>query len=369
MRFLFIVQGEERGHLVEAVTLEEMLIRRGHEVVEILVGGSSARTLPGYFNRNVHAPVKRFVAPKLLTAETGGHIHLGKNMLHNLLHLPEYVRSMCYINARIRKTQADVVVNFHEQLTGFTYLLFRPSVPYVAVGREYMYLHNGFEFPGSRPFRSLLMRLFIRLMSLQARKRLAFSFRPLPADPVNNVVVVPPLLRREVTALSAEPGDYLHGFVAKPSFADQVMEYHEAHPEVSMRFFWDHPDADEVMRMDKTLSFYQPDDAAFLNALAGCHAYAGASGFESICEAMFLGKPVLMIPLHLRQECDAYDALKSRAGIVRRSFALRPLLKFAENYTPDREFMYWARSCERRLINELENLAERQPVPEMVLGV
>ena len=66
MKFLFIVQGEGRGHLTQAITLEEMLLRNGHEVVEVLVGKSSSRTLPGFFNRSIHAPVKRFISPNFL---------------------------------------------------------------------------------------------------------------------------------------------------------------------------------------------------------------------------------------------------------------------------------------------------------------
>ena len=54
MKFLFIVQGEGRGHLTQAITLEDMLQRNGHEVVEVLVGKSSSRTLPGFFNRSIH---------------------------------------------------------------------------------------------------------------------------------------------------------------------------------------------------------------------------------------------------------------------------------------------------------------------------
>ena len=34
MKFLFIVQGEGRGHLTQAITLEEILRRNGHEVPE-----------------------------------------------------------------------------------------------------------------------------------------------------------------------------------------------------------------------------------------------------------------------------------------------------------------------------------------------
>lgn len=38
MKILFIVQGEGRGHLTQAISLERLLTRSGHEVVEVLVG-------------------------------------------------------------------------------------------------------------------------------------------------------------------------------------------------------------------------------------------------------------------------------------------------------------------------------------------
>jgi len=33
MKFLFIVQGEGRGHFTQALAMEEMLYRNGHKVV------------------------------------------------------------------------------------------------------------------------------------------------------------------------------------------------------------------------------------------------------------------------------------------------------------------------------------------------
>ena len=99
------------------------------------------------------------------------------------------------------------------------------------------------------------------------------------------------------------------------------------------------------------------DIHVFLNAMAGCRAYASTAGFESICEAMYLGKPVLMVPAHIEQDCNAYDAMKAGAGIISDSFDLQPLLRFAGEYTPNRHFVYWVRSCERRMIRELEKLA------------
>ena len=145
-------------------------------------------------------------------------------------------------------------------------------------------------------------------------------------------------------------------------FSDSVEAFHTTHPEISLHFFWDKADVEEEMHVDETLSFHRIDDVKFLNYMAGCSAYASTAGFESICEAMYLGKPVLMMPAHIEQDCNAHDAVRSGAGIMSDSFELESLLRFSETYCPNREFIYWARSSERHIIDELEKLADHQSI-------
>ena len=61
-----------------------------------------------------------------------------------------------------------------------------------------------------------------------------------------------------------------------------------------------------------------------------------------------------------RLDCNAYDAMIAGAGIIGDSFELESLLRFAGKYIPNRDFIYWARRCERRIILELEKLAASQ---------
>ncbi|WP_333698239.1 glycosyltransferase family protein [Bacteroides congonensis] len=360
MKFLFIVQGEGRGHLTQAITLEEMLLRNGHEVVEVLVGKSSTRTLPGFFNRSIHAPVKRFISPNFLPTVDDKRANLTRSFAYNLLKIPEYFRSMCYINQRIRETGAEVVINFYELLTGLTYTFFRPSVPYVCIGHQYLFLHRDFEFPEKSSVQLWMLRFFTRMTACRASKKLALSFKAMEQDDEQQIVVMPPLIRQEVTAIQPEEGNYIHGYMVNSGFADSVESFHAIHPEVPLKFFWDKADTEEVTKIDETLSFYQIDDVRFLNGMAGCRAYASTAGFESICEAMYLGKPVLMVPAHIEQDCNAYDAMMAGAGIVSDSFDLEPLLRFVGRYTPNRNFVSWVRSCERRIILELERTIASQ---------
>ncbi len=362
MKFLFIVQGEGRGHLTQALAMEEMLLRNGHEVVEILVGKSNSRRLPGFFNRNVKAPVKRFISPNFLPTAENKRASIGRSALYNAMKVPEYLRSMYYIQKRIKQSGAEVIINFYELLTGLTYALFKPSAPYICIGHQYLFLHKDFEFPQKSMTQLAMLRLFTRITSIGSMKRLALSFQDMPEDEEQRITVVPPLLRKEITSVQADNGDYIHGYMVNAGFADSVMAFHEQYPDVPLHFFWDKADADETTRMDETLTFHQIDDTKFMNSMAGCKAYATTAGFESVCEAMYLGKPVLMVPAHIEQDCNAHDAAMAGAGIVSDSFDLEALQRFASSYRPNSEFIYWVRSSERMIVNELEELMNPQSI-------
>lgn len=138
MKILFIVQGEGRGHLTQAISMERLLRSNGHEVVEVLVGKSESRRLPGFFIRNIQAPVKQFISPNFLPTHANKRVNLTRSILYNLLKVPEYAESICYINRHIKETGAELVINFYELLTGLTYFffssgstsnLYRSSVP------------------------------------------------------------------------------------------------------------------------------------------------------------------------------------------------------------------------------------------------
>ena len=355
MKVLFIVQGEGRGHLTQAITMEELLRRNGHEVVEVLVGKSNSRRLPGFFNRSIQAPVKRFLSPNFMPTPANKRVSLSRSVAYNTAKLPTYIKSINYIHHRIEESGADLVINFYELLTGLTYLFFRPSVPQISIGHQYLFLHRDFEFPDKNGINLWLLRFFTRLTCLGAQRKLALSFREMEDDEEEHIHVVPPLLRRDVLSCEGAEGDYLHGYMVNSGFGESIRDWHRAHPEVPLHFFWDKQGEEEVCRIDDTLSFHQIDDVKFLRYMAGCKAYATTAGFESVCEAMYLGKPLLMVPAHIEQDCNAHDAARTGAGIISDSFDLERLLEFSEDYRPDATFRYWVRSCDWRILRHIEN--------------
>ena len=364
MKVLFIVQGEGRGHLTQAIAMEDLLRRNGYEVVEVLVGKSNSRRLPGFFNRSIQAPVKRFLSPNFLPTTANKRASLSRSVAYNVMKLPTYIKSMHYIHTRIEESGAELVINFYELLTGLTYLLYRPAVPQISIGHQYLFLHRDFEFPGKNRLNLCLLRFFTRLTCIGAQEKLALSFREMEDDGTAHVRVVPPLLRKEVLSCEGTQGDYLHGYMVNAGFGENIKIWHGAHPEVPLHFFWDKQDEEEVCRVDETLTFHQIDDVKFLRYMAGCKAYATTAGFESVCEAMYLGKPLLMVPAHIEQDCNAYDAARSGAGVISDGFDLERLLAFSGSYRPDTSFCYWVRSCDWRILRCIETAMDELRYPK-----
>lgn len=363
MKVLFVVQGEGRGHLTQAIAMEDLLRRSGHEVVEVLVGKSNSRCLPGFFNRSIKAPVKRFFSPNFLLTAANKRVGLLRSVVYNVAQIPTYMESIHYINTRIKESGAELVINFYELLTGLTYLLHRPVVPQISIGHQYLFLHHDFRFPDKNRVELFLLRLFTRLTCIGAYAKLALSFRKMKDDVGRRIYVIPPLLRQDILSCEGMEGDYIHGYMVNAGFAESVNTWHKLRPEVPLHFFWDKKDEEYVCRVDDRLSFHQIDDVKFLRYMIGCKAYATTAGFESVCEAMYLGKPLLMVPAHIEQECNAYDAACSGAGVISDTFDLGNLLDFASTYQPDSSFRYWVRSCDGMIMSHIDSAALMPHLP------
>ena len=342
MKYLFVVQGEGRGHMTQAITMMELLCSNGHQVVEVLVGRSKARSLPDFFVKNIRAEVKQFDSPNFLPKPDNKRSSVSHSLAYNIRMVPEYWQSIRFIAEEIEQSGADLVINFYEILTGMAYLLMPPHVPYVCIGHQYLFLHKDFVFPDKRILNRMGLLFFTRMTCIRSVRKLALSFRQMESDEERNITVVPPLLRKEVKGLKATDGDFVHGYMVNSGFCENVLSWHRKNPDVPLRFFWDKAGIEKETIVDETLRFHQIDDKAFLRQMAACKAYASTAGFESICEAMYLGKPILMVPAHIEQDCNAFDAVSSGAGIAANNFDIEKLLFFASTYKPSSKFRKWA---------------------------
>lgn len=352
MKVLFIIQGEGRGHLTQALSLRQKMEEEGYNVVGVLVGKSFSRQLPAFFLERIQAPVYTFESPNFLPSAQNKRVCVGTSVLYNIFHLYKYVKSILYINRMIHATNAEVVVNFYELLTGLTYLFCRPKAVMVCIAHQYLFLHPDFKFPRLNPLSLASLKFFTRLTAIGATKKLALSFRKMREVPSEKMIVVPPLLRKEVLELEPEKGDYFHGYLLNSGFSEEVKEWHTQYPHIPLHFFWDKKGAGKVTRIDENLSFYLLDDRLFLHYMAGAKAYATTAGFESVCEAFYLEKPVLLVPTHIEQACNAHDASRVGTCVTSTRFDLGELFRLAETHRPEPGFRYWVKQADWLILRE-----------------
>lgn len=359
MKYLFIVQGDGRGHMTQAIALSEILRRNGHEVVEVLIGKSKIREIPDFFYEKIGAKVRVFDTLSFSFKKDKKHIHLLKTILYNITpkRLRKYKKSIEKIHRRIKKNEPDVVVNFYEILTGFTHLRFSLDVPIINIGHQYLLKHPGYTHGKGDGQGMMFLRLHSLLCGVGATKTLALSFYPLKDYIPERIAVVPPLLRKEVLNLKPTKGDYILGYMLNHGYESEVRAWHAKYPDINLHFFWDKKDSDKEQRIDKNLTLHTIDDEKFLNFMSGCRGYVTTAGFESVCEALYLDKPIMMIPAHIEQEVNAADTASFGGGVIGNNFNISVLLNYMETKEDsDDKFRKWVDSAEETFLRHLTTL-------------
>jgi uncharacterized protein (TIGR00661 family) len=160
-------------------------------------------------------------------------------------------------------------------------------------------------------------------------------------------------LRKEVLELTPGNGNYILGYMLNAGYSEEIIRWHKNHPDMEAHFFWDKKDATEDLEVEKNLYFHRISDVKFLMYMKNCIGFASTSGFESVCEAMYLRKPVLMVPTagHIEQRCNSVDAVRAGAGITCESFELDKLVDFIPSYNKDDDsFIRWIRQAEQKFL-------------------
>jgi uncharacterized protein (TIGR00661 family) len=139
-------------------------------------------------------------------------------------------------------------------------------------------------------------------------------------------------------------------------YSQEIVEWSQAHPQTSLHIFWDKKDEPPVKNVSDNLTFHRLNAKKFLKMMAECQGLVTTAGFESICEAMYIGKPVLMIPVsgQYEQACNAIDAVKAGAGIQDNHFNISLLIDYISNFKDESEsFKRWYEQGRETFIKEL----------------
>ena len=371
-RFVFVVQGEGRGHLTQAIAMYEMLTANGHHVSAVLVGSSNRREIPAFVRERINAPVILFHSPNFVTDKENKCIQLGKSIYKNLLQWRKFRKSMKLIRETVDRHNPDLLLNLYEPLIGICSFCKKLNTRIISIAHQYIYLHPAFQFPtDGNKTDQFAIRKYTELTAKGSDKLIALSFYPLQQQCFKNIIISPPLLRNEVFEQPVFDGNHLLVYILNPGYMKDIISWHKKHPEEILHCFTDSKTVKGKWRYDETLCFHSLDDKTFLHFMANAKALATTAGFESVCEALYFGKPVLMVPVkgHYEQWCNARDAAKAGAGTYADEFNLDILLNYLPQYQNNKEsFVEWSKQTKHIMMQAFSDVLH-QPMEKEITVV
>lgn len=354
-KFVLLVQGEGRGHMTQAISMADILRSKGHEVCAAIIGCSERREIPKFIFDKLDTEVIRVESPNFITDSKNKGIKIGPSIFHNLARLGVYRKSLNEIKKVLDKYRPDAIINFFEPLGGLYYSFMKTEIPMICIAHQYIYLHPRFNFPRGHFADRMAIKWFTRLTSKRAARCFAISFYNLERED-NNVVVVPPLLRKEVFELPVKKKEYFLVYLVNNGYLEEIHKWHKRNPGIELHCFTDTRGLPEIKDPGSKFFVHALDDRKFLEMMAGAKGLVSTAGFESVCEAMYLGKPVLMVPVkgHFEQFCNSRDAFSVGAGLYDDKFNISKLVRYASfPLLPDLSFQRWVNQSQEKIYNEL----------------
>jgi uncharacterized protein (TIGR00661 family) len=338
VNYLFIIQGEGRGHLSQAIALKEILDGRGDHVKKVYMGRNSYRQTPEYAEKALGLKPEFFRSPDFLRTKDRKGIRPIASVLFNLILAPIFFSEIFKLRKQIRDADIDIVVNFYDMLGGLANWISFYRKKSIVISHHYYLSSENFTFPGGFFLQKIFLRIHNRVCALRTNEILALSF--VPGESKGKLKICPPLLRSEIRNKKTKNENFLLVYLLNEGFMDEIMILAEKHQDLRFKVYG--PAKKYKSRNPGNIEICEPGQLSFLNDLSHCSALITTAGFESQCEAAFLGKPVYTIPSknHFEQYCNALDGKK--AGV---SMDLSEFMGSEEKSDPDiTEFKKWCDS-------------------------
>ena len=349
-KIIFFVQGEGRGHLMQAIGLSEKIDFESFEICAVVYGKSSKKKqIPDFFKNNFNCEIIELLSPSFYQKRNKKGISIPLTTLNFLRNLRNYFSSVRQTHDLIKKHKPEIILNFYDPLMALYLLFYKKEFHYYGIGHQYIYLHDDFSFPKGKIIQRLLIKSYTKFTAFNSDKLFALSFYPLKKQ--DKLIVVPPILRKEILGKEGKNDKFILVYLSNNGFLKELFDWHQKNDACVVHCFTDKTNLKGHDYTDENFYVHQINDKEFIDKLIHCEALCCTAGFEAVCEAMYLSKPVLMIPMenHFEQFCNSRDAYFAGAGIYSDSFDLSPLLNFRNSFSGVESFKHWVGKNDLRL--------------------
>jgi uncharacterized protein (TIGR00661 family) len=287
VRIVYGVQSTGRGHLSRLLGLKPLFDRDGHELFVIISGYYDP---PDYvFDALADVRTECFRGLSMVEDGAGGVSKRG-TMKAFAGHLPGLFESFYRAHGMISEFNPDLIVSDFDPITGSPFVA--PGTFKVGIGNEAILSHAAAVRPPKARLDRLNVNVIRKLFTSGVDVLLGCHFYPLDES------CLPPILRPEVPSAVVENHGHLVVYHAFRGLLAPILDYAKRHSDRSIIIYGDSPPTPPSPENVR----YECDPTRFIEDLATCDAYVGTAGFQSICEAFFFGKKIVVQPIASQYE-------------------------------------------------------------------
>lgn len=329
--------------MTQAMVLADWLEQAQHEICSVLVGKSN-KHIPDYFLERFQSKINFFQSPHFSYDSRGKGLNLGLTFLKNFSYTSSFLKSIRYIKKEIHAANPDVVVNFYDLLGGMAQLSIQKRYKYICVSHHFYLTSSYHSLLRGRTLETNMLKALNRIMASKADSIWALSFRN-ELD-LTKLKIMPPLIRKAIIEAVPTRGNYILAYSVNEGYAEDIKDWHRQHTDTEVHYFWTGLQEKDCVEIEKNLFFHRVDQQTFTKYLINCKGYITTAGFESVCEALYLDKPVVLVPVacQIEQSNNALDALKTGNCMVVDNFNDKNWLPFMDTVSDNATFKDWVDS-------------------------
>jgi uncharacterized protein (TIGR00661 family) len=285
-RIVYALTSQGRGHSSRVTAMAEELEARGHELL-FCAGGEAGELLASHGREVVDVPVLRH------------------RLRNNEIELWTSLAMMGMVTLRTR----GVVGPLAERLAGWKPDLLitdfesysiraakKIGLPLMCFNHQQILTHTRYSVPRRYAWDAWVARLVVgTAMPRRPAHVLISSFFYPPLRWPDATTLVAPILRKVVRAIEPTQGEHVLVYHNDPTGLVGLLEALAERRETRFIAYNFQPPDDAAERL-ANVEFKQPDVDGFLADLASARAVVATAGYTLTSEALWLGKPLLVLP-------------------------------------------------------------------------
>lgn len=266
--------------------MAEELEARGHELL-FVAGGGAGKLLASHGREVIDVPVYRH-------RMRSNRIRLWASLSRSVRQFLSTQGVVGELVARFSAFAPDLLITDFESYS--VRAARRMGLPLMCFNHQQVLTHTRYEVPRRYAFDAWLARVVVNVITPRrtAHTLVSSFFYPPLRDPERSTLVAP-ILRRAVREVETRRGDkvlvYHNASEGVEALLDALAELRE-HSFIVYNF---EPPADAGQRLPN-VEFRESSVDGFLRDLAAAKAVISTAGFTLISEAIYLGKPMLVMP-------------------------------------------------------------------------